>query len=145
MATPPLGEVAALLVRMNLISTSQARNCYSALLLIPGFDQLRFSPLLRQCKRAWNQGVPKYPAFYSASDLLKRLQALPFDWSSIQDVRDRLIICRRFVQLTRSVDLARMYRKISHLQGKPYIFIHRKGWLGARCTATASLWRSLRE
>ena len=74
---PPLGEVAALLVRMNLISTSQARNCYSALLLIPGFDQLRFSPLLRQCKRAWNQGVPKYPAFYSASDLLKRLQALP--------------------------------------------------------------------
>ena len=129
---PPLGEVAALLVRMNLISTSQARNCYSALLLIPGFDQLRFSPLLRQCKRAWNQGVPKYPAFYSASDLLKRLQALPFNWSSIQDVRDRLIICWRFVQLTRSIDLARMYRKISHLQGKPYIFIHRKGWLGPR-------------
>ena len=68
---PSLLEIATLIVRLSLINKNHARNCYSALLLIPGLDQLRFSPLLKQCKRNWNQGVPKYPAFYSAADLYK--------------------------------------------------------------------------
>ena len=129
---PSLLDIATLLIRLNVLNKNHARNCYSALLLIPGFEHLRFSPLLKQCKRIWNQAVPKYPAFYSATDLIQRLIRLPLNWTSPREVRDRLIICWRLIQLTRSIDLARMYRKVSFLQGKPYIFIQRKGWLEPR-------------
>ena len=37
-----------------------------ALLLIPGFDQLRFNPLLCRCKKRWNASEAKYSPFWSA-------------------------------------------------------------------------------
>ena len=41
--------------------------------------------------------------------------------------------------LCRSIDLARMYRKISFCQGKPYIFMQRKGWSTPRWEEVVTL------
>ena len=128
----PLWEIATQLVRLNAVNKNQARNAYSALLLIPGWDQIRFSPLLKACRRTWNQSVPKYPAFWSASPVVKALTKQPLTWSSIPQVRDRLILAWRLFQLARSVDLSRLFRKISFLGEKPFVWIQRKGWLTPR-------------
>ena len=128
----PLWEIATQLVRLNAVNKNQARNAYSALLLIPGWDQIRFSPLLKACKRTWNQSVPKYPAFWSASPVVKALTKQPLTWSSIPQVRDRLILSWRVFQLARSIDLSRLFRKISFLGEKPFVWIQRKGWLTPR-------------
>ena len=41
-----LHQVVAGLISLHKVSPSQARNAYSAMLLVPGFSQLRFAPLL---------------------------------------------------------------------------------------------------
>ena len=130
--TASLWEIAAEIVKLNVVNKNEARNAYSALLCIPGMDQLRFSPLLRQVKKMWNQNVPKYPTFWSAADLLPQIARQPLNLSDVGQVRSRLILCWRLVQLARSIDLARLYRKISFISGKPFVWIHRKGWPGPR-------------
>ena len=46
-----LSQVAGHLLEFNKLMPSQARHAYSSLLLIPGLEQLTFSPLLRQSRR----------------------------------------------------------------------------------------------
>ena len=43
-------QIAAEIIYLNSLSPAQARNAYSALLLIPGFDQIRFPPCLIRAK-----------------------------------------------------------------------------------------------
>ena len=132
LSTASLWEIASQLLKLNVFQTHQARNAYSALLLIPGLDQLRFSPLLKQIKRGWNQSVPKYATFWSGSNLLKKLATQALDWTSPSQIRDRLILSWRLVQLCRSIDLARLFRKVTMVDGRPFVWIQRKGWTQPR-------------
>ena len=61
--TTPLPQLAALILNLHQVSPSQARNAYSELILIPGLDQLRFSPLLTKCKKLWSDSSAKYGIF----------------------------------------------------------------------------------
>jgi hypothetical protein len=115
------------------VSVSQARSAYAALLLIPGFDQLRFNPLLCRCKKLWNVSEAKYSHFWSVEILVQKLAREKLDWANVEAVRNRLILCWRLFALHRSVDLARLYRKISFgggggLDPPPFVLIQRKGW-----------------
>jgi hypothetical protein len=122
-----LGEVAGLLLQLHSESPSQARHAYAAMLLIPGFEQLRFSPLLRQVKRLWNSSQPKYATFWNAMPLVQRLSGQPLG-TSLESIRNRLILSWRFFQLSRSIDLARTFRKVSMVGDVPFIWVQRKGW-----------------
>ena len=66
-------QIVAGLFELNGMSRSQAKNAYSAVLLIPGLDQIRFHPLLARYKREWNCSVERYGAFWDAQPMLFRL------------------------------------------------------------------------
>ena len=121
--TLSLEDIAGQLLLLHQTSSSQARNAYSALLLIPGFDQLRFSPMLAKCKRAWNQSSAKHATFWDASGVLNQLALESLDLSNVQEVRDRLIICWRLLGLHRSIDLARLKHTISMVGDTPFILL----------------------
>ena len=123
-----LDGLAGELLFLNAHSPPAARHAYSALLLIPGFEQLRFSPLLSRVKREWNHSEAKYATFWDASIFLKNLVNEPLDWASVGAVRARLIICWRLIGLHRSVDLARLQRCVSLVGSTPFVLIRRKGW-----------------
>ena len=121
-------EIAGHIQAMCNLSASEARHAYSALLLIPGFEYLRFSPLRKQCKRVWNVSRPKYADFWDASLAFKKLQQQCLDWNSVAQIRNRLIMVLRLLHLCRSVDLAQTWRTISHSSSNEvYILIQRKG------------------
>jgi hypothetical protein len=107
-------NIAGQIQRLALISPSEAKHAYSALLLIPGLESLIFSPLLKRCKRDWNASIAKYSDFWDAQEALNKLQTKWVKWASIQSVRDRLIIIMRIVHLYRSVDLAQTLRALSY-------------------------------
>jgi hypothetical protein len=126
-ANAALEDISASLLELNELSQTDARNAYAACLIIPGLEHLRFSPLLRHLKRLWNCSTPKYTDFWDATRVLDLLCAKKIDFSSIQQVRDRLIIVMRILHLMRSIDLARSYRVLSFQDGKPYWLLRRKG------------------
>ena len=43
-------EVASWLLKMCTSNSNTARNAYSGLLLVPGWNQLKFCPLIKKCK-----------------------------------------------------------------------------------------------
>ena len=124
----PLEQVASLLITLHHVSPSQARNAYAGLLLIPELGQLRFCTLLQPYKRVWGASTPKYAAFWSAQTVFQRLVAQPLNWHSIAEVRDRLILVWRLLHLSRSVDLARLYRCVSQVGDDLFVLSRRKGW-----------------
>ena len=105
--TMTLQQMAGNILFLNKYSPAQARNAYSALLLLPGWEQLRFCNLLGACQRTWNSSQSKYTTFWDAEQLLKKLVQEPLDWNSIPQVRDRLIIVSRLFHLSSGSDLAR--------------------------------------
>ena len=124
-----LSQVASALISLHMQSPCQARNAYSAALLGPGFSQLRFLPVLQPYKRQWNSSVEKYATFWSPLSLLQQLVAEPLRTSpTIVALRDILLICCRLLLLHRSIDLARVLRKTSVVDGVPFLLIQRKGW-----------------
>ena len=72
--------------KLSLISPSEAKHAYSALLLIPGLESLKFSPLLKQCKREWNASIAMYSDFWDAPEVLKKLERQWVKLTSIQSV-----------------------------------------------------------
>ena len=132
METASLWEIASHIVQLNTKSVHEARNAYSALLWVPGLDQLRFPPVLKNCKKFWNNSNPKYAVFWDPTKILQKMAHIPFQWNNVQHVRDRLIIAWRLVQLARSIDLARMFRKISFVDQRPFVWLQRKGWPSPR-------------
>ena len=123
-----LDQVAGLLLEFDKLMPSQARHAYASLLLIPGMGQLSFNPLLRQVKKSWNISTPRYASFYNATNPVRKLAEKPLQWHDISQVRERLILCCRFLMLCRSIDLARMHRVFSMVDDQPFILIQRKGW-----------------
>ncbi len=76
-----LGEIATLLVRMNVQNKNNTMNWFSDLMLIP----LRFSLLLRQCKTDLEPGCAHVPCFFSTTDRIHKSCRVPLNWSSTQD------------------------------------------------------------
>jgi hypothetical protein len=124
--TRTLQQMAGNILFLNKYSPAQARNAYSALLLLPGWEQLRFCNLLGACKRTWNSSQSKYTTFWDAEQLLQKLVQEPLDWNSIPQVRDRLIIVSRLLNLSRSIDLARTWRCQSQVGDVLYVLSQRK-------------------
>ncbi len=85
-------QIASQFIKLSEFSMSEARNAYSALLLLPGFDQLRFNNLLHPFKRLWSASNPKYQGFWDAKQLLIKMCNIKLNKENIEKVRDRLII-----------------------------------------------------
>ena len=122
-----LDQLAAILLRMEAIESNLTKMAYSAILLLPGYDQLRFHSLLKQCKAKWNKSAIKYTSFWRAEDILEKLRLEPLGWNNVLEVRTRLILVLRLLHLARSIDLQRMVRTISFLDGKAFVLLRRKG------------------
>ena len=125
----PMEEVALQLQKMGNIDKIKAKYAYSAVVLLPGYDFLKFSPLLKNCKRDWFSSQPKYATFWDAQPVLKKLIRQKINWKNESQVRDRLILVLRLLQLCRSIDLSRMWRTMSQVGNEFYIKIQRKGAL----------------
>ena len=121
--------LAAQVLALNEISKSHAKNAYAGLVLLPGLDQLRFSPLLRKTKQEWNASNKRYGTFWDAQEVLAKMANDPLDPSSVSQVRSRLILVLRILQLTRSIDLERASRSISWSNGQAFMLLRRKGHL----------------
>ena len=120
-------DVAAGIVCLFSASPAQARNAYSAMLMLPGFGSLRFHSLLAPYRRRWNTSLQKYAVFWDPSPILQELAQVPLE-NSVGGLRDRLIILLRIVCLHRSVDLSRVLRTISVFEDRPFLLVRRKGW-----------------
>ena len=130
-----LEQVASGLIEIHSFSPSQARNAYSAMLLLPNFYHLRFHHMLKPYKTLWNTNVEKYGAFWDCEPILfelAKIDSLGANWPDempLADLRERLVIVCRLLCLYRSIDLARLSRNISILNSKcPFVKIRRKGW-----------------
>ena len=97
-------EVAAVVLEIASVSLSQARNAYAALLLIPGLDQLRFAPLLRDKKQEWSASAPRYSDFWDPIPVFMALARAPYP-TCVEGLRAHLILVWRFLGLFRSIDL----------------------------------------
>ena len=56
---PSDDQVVGVLLELNDFSESIAKNAFAGLCLIPGYQQLRFNPLLREVKTKWNTSTPR--------------------------------------------------------------------------------------
>ena len=92
-----IAEMATAILMLDSLSSTEARMAYSACLKVPGFESLRFSPLLAQKKRLWNKSQPKYSTFWEAEKVLDKLKKSPLDWKSVKKVRNRLILMFRLL------------------------------------------------
>ena len=121
--------MATAIISLSEMSMAEAGNAYAAVCLLPGFESIKFSPLLKTLKRAWNQSVQKYGAFWDPRPILRKLETKKPLWEfSVPELRDRVILLFRLLGLYRGVDLARTSRKISFVGERPFILVQRKGW-----------------
>ena len=127
--TSSMEEIALQLQKMNFLDKNKTKYAYSAIVCLPGFDSLKFTPLLKSCKREWNTSQPKYATFWDAQPILQKILQKPLNWKNVAQVRDRLVLSLRLLQLCRSIDLARMWRTISQVGNDFFIKIQRKGSL----------------
>ena len=73
-------QMASVLLLMSQINENQARHAYSACLLLPGFESLRFCTLLRREKRKWTSHRAKYSDFREADQVLSLLKEKTLNW-----------------------------------------------------------------
>lgn len=108
-------------------SLSQGRNLFSALILLPPCQQLRWETILQSTKRAWNVSKPKYTQFYDLEPLLRGLIQLGTPLSE-EKLRERCILLLRFLCFFRGIDLARAKRSTIRDQSQPWFLeTQRKG------------------
>ena len=94
--------------------------------MLPGFESLRFSPLLKGEKRKWNSSQAAYSDFWDADEVLLKLLQKPLNWFSIREVRNRLIVVFRLLHLCRSIDLQRSVRTLSSQGDRFFLLLRRK-------------------
>ncbi len=80
-------------------------------------------------KQEWNASTTRYGTFWDASSVLAKMARQPLDLTSVSQVRGRLILALRLLQLTRSIDLERASRSISMAGGQAFMLLRRKGHL----------------
>ena len=121
-----LDQFAALLVEMDSVASNQARNAHAALSWVPGFEQLRFHPLLKKILQRWNPSVARYSDFCDPFPEFFRL-VMKSPPSDIPGLRARLILLWRFLGLFRSIDLSHVCRTIWVRGEACYVRVKRKG------------------
>ena len=109
--TAPLWRVALTVKEMAKENANEARNVYSALLLFPSMQQLRYDPSLKKTKRLWGSSEPKYSYFFDVRILVQKLLDDPIPTTE-KGLRIRAIVVLRIFGLFRSIDLARSTRKL---------------------------------
>jgi hypothetical protein len=124
-----LDQIAGAVVQLFQFSPAQARNAYSAVLLLPGFEGLRFHKLLVPYKRQWNTNTEKYAAFWDPGPLLCHLALSTINElkQNLDQLRTQLILCCRLLCLYRSIDLAQIRRTVGVLGGFPSSKLKEKG------------------
>ena len=93
------GEGASWLLRFTSLWPNEGRNAYAGLLLVPGWESIRFSPFIKDCKRLWATHGDKYSEFCDAKKVLETLMHTPLLWDNVEHVRDRTILKFNFVAL----------------------------------------------
>ena len=123
-------QVVSGIIELHKASPAQARNAYSAVLLLPNLGGVRFHPLLRKFKQLWNSNMERYASFWDCRPLIARLAKAAGADSTPQaqqdhlhrmqlaDLRSQLILVSRLLCLFRSVDLANVQRCYSLGGGK---------------------------
>ena len=94
-------DLANTIIQIFRVSPAQARNAYSACLLLPGVGGgLRFHPLLSTYKKMWNTSNEKYGAFYDAFPILLHLKETSMEAlmrpENLQLLRNQFILASRF-------------------------------------------------
>ena len=132
--TPTVQAVATSLLTLHSLAPNEARNAYSACLLLPGFQSLRFSTLLGPMKKGCGKSNPKYASFWDASPVLEHLAAVstPLGSMPLETLRSHLILTCRLLCLHRGIDLARTVRTVSFVGARPFVLLQRKGWTKPR-------------
>ena len=122
-------DITSGILLLSELSISDARNAYAAVCLLPGFENIRFSPVLKKLKRLWNCNVQKYAAFWDARPILQKMQcSTPLHLLSTAELRGRLIVLFRLLALHRGIDLSRTQRTLSVVGDQHFILLRRKGW-----------------
>ena len=83
-------NVAAGIIRLFSYSAAQARNAYSAVLLLFQLASLRFLSILQPYKRQWNKSVSRYGTFWDSAPLVQQLAGLPVP--GLNTLRNQLLI-----------------------------------------------------
>jgi integrase len=123
----PFCKVSVWLAELTaLTSGAHARNAYSALLLLPFCQQLKFEPSLMPLKRSWNKNAPRYDIFYDVEPLFQKMLDGPVP-TELADVRLRTILVLRLLCMYRGIDLARCHRELVVKQGVYFLSMLRKG------------------
>ncbi len=122
--TPTLDVIAQAIIQLFQYSIAQARNACSVILILLGFEGIRFKPLLISYKKLWNINIEKYSLFWDPLLLLMELVATCGIPSDLKTLRDTLIIFSRILCLYRSSDLANIKRCVSVVNGIPFIQIN---------------------
>ena len=122
----PLDAFVGLLIDMHSFSPSNALNAYCALLLIPGFDQIKFHPLIAPYRKVWNKSEPKYAAFWDPMPVFMAFLNTSYDHNVVAQLRLKLILLWRFLGLFRSIDLSRVRRDLSSIWERRFIVVRRK-------------------
>ena len=84
---------------MHAFSPSNALNAYCALLLIPGYDQVKFHPLIAPYRKIWNKSEPKYTAFWDPMPVFMALLNTSYDHAVIAQLHLKLILPGLFLGL----------------------------------------------
>ena len=71
-----LEEVASWILRFAQVEPSKARNAYSCFLHIPGWEHLKFSPLIEPAKKIWNVSGAKYAVFLGCDHCSRKTEVL---------------------------------------------------------------------
>jgi hypothetical protein len=123
-----VAEIAQALFAINKLDPNGARNAYSAALLFPGTQGLRFHQLITVIKKSWKSDAPKYGTFWAAEPVLSTLLQVAPATLSLSELRTHTILVLRLLHLMRGIDLARAIRTVSMVNGRPFFRIQRKGW-----------------
>ena len=122
----PLDAFVGLLLELHAVSPSPACNAYSALLLVPGFHDVKYHPLLKQAEKAWNKHSQRYAAFWDPVPVFVAFLNISYDVKYIAHARIRLILLWRFLGLFRSIDLSRTKRQVSSIGERRFVVVQRK-------------------
>ena len=88
---------------------------------------LKFSILLKRVKRSWYKSEQCYATFCDVTFVFCKFASQPLHRSNVERVRLRLILVCRFLGLYRGVDLSRVYRVVSVVDGQGMVAVRCKG------------------
>ena len=122
----PLDAFGGLLLELHAVSHSQACNAYSALLLVPGFHDVKYHPLLKHAKKQWNKHSPRYAAFWDPVPVFLAFLNTSYDVKYNAHARIPLILLWRFLGLFTSINFSRTRRQISSIGEHRFVVVRRK-------------------